>query len=102
MVVLISPVLDEDLCLEETVEAFEVQQFVSKLAVERLDVGVLPGSTGLDVGRRDAVKSTPVPKCRGGELGTVVTTDVSWGDFAFCDKVFEDPNGPVERRCCGR
>jgi hypothetical protein len=41
LVVLVAPHLDEDLCLEQRVEAFAVQMLVAQPAVERLDVAVL-------------------------------------------------------------
>ena len=49
VVVFVSPVLDEHLGLEEAVEGLEIEQFVSEVAVERFDVGVLPGCAWLDV-----------------------------------------------------
>jgi hypothetical protein len=43
MIVLASPPCDQDLCLLEREEKLAVQELVSELAVERLDVAVLPG-----------------------------------------------------------
>jgi hypothetical protein len=39
---MLPPVLDEHLGLEQRVEGFPLQQFVSELAVEALHVPVLP------------------------------------------------------------
>ncbi len=47
-VVLPAPTLDDDLRFPERVEDFSVQQLVPKLAVEGLDVSVLPGATRFD------------------------------------------------------
>ena len=42
-VVVPSPVLDDDLCLGETVEDLALQQLVAELGVEALAVTILPG-----------------------------------------------------------
>ena len=40
-IVVPSPVLDDDLCLGETVEDFPIEQFVAELGVEALAVTIL-------------------------------------------------------------
>lgn len=47
VVVLLTPVGDQDLRLKQGGKAFTVQEFVSELAVERLDVTVFPGTSRL-------------------------------------------------------
>jgi hypothetical protein len=49
MVVLESPVLKEQLCFEKAVEAFQLEQLASRVAVEGFDERILPGCSGLDV-----------------------------------------------------
>jgi hypothetical protein len=75
VVVLQPPVLDQELGFVEGVEGFHVEQLVSEVAVERFGVGILPRSTGLDVGGGGVVEAAPVVECLGDELGTVVAAD---------------------------
>lgn len=56
-VVVIPPAFDQDLRLLERVEDLRVQQLVPQLAVERLDVAVLPRAAGLDKQRLHAPSS---------------------------------------------
>ncbi|MFI5054499.1 MAG: hypothetical protein ACHQDE_09075, partial [Acidimicrobiia bacterium] len=44
MVVLESPVLEEQLCFEEAVEAFQLEQLSAEVAVEGFDERILPGA----------------------------------------------------------
>ena len=46
----VSPSFDDNLCLSQAVEDFPVQQFVSELGIETLDIAVLPRVLRLDVG----------------------------------------------------
>ena len=71
-VVLGSPVLEHDLGFEEVGEVFGVEAFVSEASVEGLDVGVLPGGSGLDVGGVGAPDAAPVPQRGRDELWAVV------------------------------
>ncbi len=68
-VVLDPPVLDQDLRVEQRVELLDGQEFVAQPSVERLDEGVLPRRTRLDVARARARATAPVPQRVGGELG---------------------------------
>ena len=74
VVVFEAPVFDEDLGFEEAVEGFEFEEFASEVAVERFDVRVLPGGTGLDVGDAYAMEPAPVAQGVGDEFGSVVAT----------------------------
>ena len=40
-VVVLSPLLDDDLCFSQAVEDFTIKQFITELPVERLAVAVL-------------------------------------------------------------
>jgi hypothetical protein len=53
VVVLLPPPLREDLRLRQRVEDLAVKEFIAELAVEGLDVPVLPGTPGLDEEGRD-------------------------------------------------
>jgi hypothetical protein len=46
VIVFVSPVLEEHLRFEETVELLTVQEFITQTSVERFDPSVLPGLTG--------------------------------------------------------
>ena len=76
VVVLQAPLLNEDLRLEERVEALPVEALISQLAVEGLDVAVLPGAAGLDEERPHPDPLQPAAHRPGGELGAVVAADV--------------------------
>lgn len=51
-VVVLTPTLNEHLCFPQRVEDLAVEQLVTQLAVEALDLPVLPLTPGLDVQRR--------------------------------------------------
>ena len=68
VVVLLSPALGQDLGFLERIEDLAVQQFISHLAVEGLDVAVLPGTTWLDKQRLHTQLAQPFPQPAGYEL----------------------------------
>jgi hypothetical protein len=61
VVVLEAPVFEQELGFEQCVERLHVEQLVAEVSVEGLDVRVLPGGAGLDVGDRDAAETAPSP-----------------------------------------
>src|SRR5207342_791923 len=77
LVVVLTPILDHDLCLIERVEDFAVEQFVSQLSVEALAVAVLPGASRFDVGGLGANRGDPVPNSLSDELGPIVGSDMN-------------------------
>jgi hypothetical protein len=90
-VVVESPPFDQDLCLKQGVEDLAVQELISELAVERLDVAVFPGRARLDEEGVDADASKPFThRCRR-EFRAVVGADV--GGHAAHDK---EPRQAVE------
>lgn len=64
VIVDVAPVLEENPGLHDGVEDLAREEFVSRPAVEALDVGVLPGATWLDVGGRRALDAAAVPDGR--------------------------------------
>ena len=54
VVVLVLPVADDDLCVQQRVEAVDVEALVADPAVERLDVPVAPRRARRDVGQAGA------------------------------------------------
>ena len=50
-VVVVAPLLDDNLCFLETVEDFAIEQLVTQLAVKAFAVAILSGATRLDVKR---------------------------------------------------
>src|SRR3954452_24077939 len=75
-VVVLAPVFDDDDCLGEAAELFDVEQLVAQATVEGLHVGVLPRRAGLDERRPRAAEATPVPERVRGQLRSVVTAHV--------------------------
>ena len=75
-VVVVSPLLDDDLGFLDAVEDFPVEQLVSEFAVEGLTVPVLPGATWLDVKGFGADIGQPLPHNLRSHLRTVVGADV--------------------------
>ena len=51
MVITLPPVLNDDACFLHGREFFAVQAFVSELAIETLDITILPRASRLDVSR---------------------------------------------------
>ena len=75
-VVLDSPVLGQDLGLEQRVELFGDEELVAESAVEGFSERVLPRRAGIDERGLDAGEPAPVPHRVRGELGAVVHPDV--------------------------
>jgi hypothetical protein len=75
-VVVLAPLLDEDLGLLEAAEDFTVEQFVPQPAVEAFAIAVLPGAARLDVERLGAHTRKPATHDLGRHLRAVVGTDV--------------------------
>ena len=76
VVVLVAPLLGEDLHLPEGIEELPVQEFVPKLAVEALNIPILPRATRCDEEGCDSHPLEPQPHRPGGELRPVVRADV--------------------------
>jgi len=74
-VVVVPPVFDEHSGFGEQSEFGDAQQFISDLAVERLDPRVLPGSFWFDVDRAKASQVAPDPQDPGDHLRSVVHPD---------------------------
>ena len=70
-----SPTLDEYPGLQQRIEEFHVEQLVSELAVERLQVSALPRAPGLDEERLDLHVVQPFPDTVGRELRSVVRAE---------------------------
>ena len=75
-VVVPSPSFDHDLRLLERVEDFAIEQLIAQLAVERLAIAVLPGTSWFDVGGLGADGCNPFAERECDELRAVVGTDV--------------------------
>src|SRR5215831_6872246 len=73
----VTPALDDDLGLTQSVEDLAVEQLIAKAGVEALDVAVLPGAAPLDVGGLGTDNSDPFLHRLGDELRSVVGPDVS-------------------------
>jgi hypothetical protein len=66
------PRLDHDLCLLEAVEDLPVEQLIAELAVEALDVAILPGTARLDVSGLSSDGRNPFSDRGRNELGAVI------------------------------
>ena len=60
-IVVLPPCLDQHLRLLQVVEDLSIQQFIPKLAVEALDVAVLPGAARLDEQGAHLQPAQPLP-----------------------------------------
>ena len=63
-VVVVGPLLDEDLDFLETVEDFAIEQLVPQLAVEAFAIAVLPGAAGLDIESLAPTPASSAQPCR--------------------------------------
>src|SRR5690606_22376675 len=77
-VVVLPPLLDQDLCLAEAVEDLPIQHFIAKAGVKALAITILPGRSGLDVSRFCPDGADPVPNGLGDELRAIVGADEGW------------------------
>jgi hypothetical protein len=102
VVVVVSPVFEQDLRLVERVERLHLEQFASQMPVEGLDVGVLPGCAWLDVAGTAAAEAAAVAERLGDEFGAVVATDVLRRWPVQGDEVGEDVDGLVGVDRAGR
>jgi hypothetical protein len=64
VVVVLAPVLDQDLCLGQAGEQLDAEQLVADATAEALDVGVLPRRAGLDVRAASAGETGTSPAAR--------------------------------------
>src|SRR6059058_186383 len=71
------PPLDEYLRFQQRVEHFAVEQLVTKLAIEALDVAVLPRRTRFDEQRLHLDALKPFPHTSDRELWTVIAANVA-------------------------
>ena len=76
MIVIHPPPINNVSRLSKAEEQFTVQALIAELAVEALDVAVLPRAAMLDEQRADSGLLEPLPNGLGGELRPVVTADV--------------------------
>ena len=94
VVVFEPPVLEEHFGFVEGVERFEVEELAAEMPVERLDVGILPGCAGFDVGGVDAGEPAPVFESFGDEFRAVVAAEIRrWRPPS--DEFFEDRDDPI-------
>lgn len=77
-VVVLPPLLDEDLGLLEGGEDLAVEQFIPEAGIEAFDIPVLPRRPRCDVGGLGANGGDPVSDDPGDELGAVVRSDILW------------------------
>ena len=94
LVVIDPPVLGQYPGLLEGAEQFLIEELVTEPAVERLDVGVLPGRARLDIRGTGTTEPAKVPDRVGSQLRAVVHPDEGWGAATDLDQLFEDINGP--------
>ena len=79
VVVLEPPVVDEQLCFEEGVEAFDLEQLAAEVAVAGFNEGILPGCSRLDVAGLRVVEAAAVAQRLRAELGAVACSGSSAG-----------------------
>ena len=104
-VVVVAPLLDEDLGFLEAAEDFAIEQLVPQLAVEAFAIAVLPVAARLDVEGFGPHACQPAPHDLGGHLRPVIGSDV-FGDTAYQHRVrhgFQnaqtvDPSGDPDRQ----
>ena len=70
-VVVPSPLLDQDRRFFQCIEDLHVQQFVSKLPVERLAIAILPRTAGFDEQHADIEPFEPVSYRMSTELRSI-------------------------------
>src|SRR5690606_31645918 len=71
-----SPTLDQHLCLLQRGEDLTVQELITQLPVEALNIPVLPRTARFNVQRLHTNLTQPLPHHLRRELRTVVRTDV--------------------------
>ena len=75
-VVVLSPLLDDSLCLLQAVEDFTVQQLIAQFPVEGLTVAILPGAAWFDEQGLGSNLGQPVAHDLRRHLGAIVGSDV--------------------------
>ena len=84
MNVLPPPLLDDDWCLLQDVEDFSVEQLIAELAVEALNIAILPRAARLDEQSLRAQLVQSSADLFIGELRAIVTA-VIFGDTALAE-----------------
>ena len=88
-VVLIAPLLDDDLRLLKSVEDLLVEAFVAQFSIEGFAIAVLPWAAGLDVESFGSKSGKPTADHIGCHLRAIVGTNVlgdSSGDHHVCHR----------------
>ena len=75
-VVVLAPLLDDDLCFLEAVEDFAVEQLIAEFSVEGFAVAVLPGTAWFDVEGFGSNPGQPVTHNLRSHLSTIVRADM--------------------------
>src|SRR5205807_5434596 len=78
-VVVLPPVVDQDLGFQYRVDHLAVEQLATLLVVVGLDVGILPRGARLDEQGPRSSPDAPTPERLGDELWAIVTPDVLGG-----------------------
>lgn len=71
-----TPPFDAGLSLLQRIEDFAIEQIIPHLAIEALDVTVLPGAARLDKQRPDRQPAQPLAHPPSGELGAIVRANM--------------------------
>ena len=77
-VVVMPPLLDEDLGLLEGGEDLAVEQLIAEAGIEAFDIPVLPRRSRCDVGGLGTNGSDPVSDDPGDELRAIIRSDILW------------------------
>ena len=72
LIIVATPLLDDDLCLAERAEDLAVEQLIPEPGVEAFDISVFPRASWRDVGGSCAYRPDPLLYGVSDEFGTVV------------------------------
>jgi hypothetical protein len=75
-VVMAPPILDQYLGFFQRIEDLPIEQLITQLAIEALDIAILPGAALLDEQRTNVEVREPVTYLLSGEFCAVVEADV--------------------------
>lgn len=92
MIVVVTPIMEEDARFAEGIDQFAIQALGPEAAIEALDISILPGASRIDVNGLDAFLREPALDGRGNELRSVVTANITGSTFVGDDllKQFQD------------
>ena len=95
LVVVLPPIFDDDAGFPQIEQELSIQAFISKTAMETLDIAILPRAAGIDIDCLDPVFLKPLLDFTGDKFRAIIAAYVGWDTILHhrLPKCSQDLNG---------